>query len=66
MNLTLQNKGSFLTRFLLIGVFLVTLSMPTWAQEKITVSGKILDNTNEPLLNCTPKVGHKTNYYERV
>ena len=49
MNLTLQNKGSFLTRFLLIGVFLVTLSMPTWAQEKITVSGKILDNTNEPL-----------------
>lgn len=49
MNLTLQNKGSFLTRFLLIGVFLLTLSMPTWAQEKITVSGKILDNTNEPL-----------------
>ena len=41
MNLTLQNKGSFLTRFLLIGVFLLTLSMPTWAQEKITVSGKI-------------------------
>ena len=25
-----------------------------------------VSRTSGPILNCTPKVGHKTNYYERV
>ncbi len=42
-----------LTHSLLLGAFLLTLPIGLNAQDRITVSGKVLDNTGEPLVGAS-------------
>ena len=35
-------------------------------EENRLVRTKTFSAHNKPKMNCTPKVGHKTDYYERV
>ena len=42
---------------------LITAS-PDWST--LTCVKQAISRTSGTILNCTPKVGHKTNYYERV
>lgn len=57
-----QSRGfaGLFGRFLLSGVMLLALSFSSLAQEKITVSGKVLDDFNEPLAGTAVLVAGTT------
>ena len=55
-----RSFASLFGRFLLSGVMLLALSFSSLAQEKITVSGKVLDDFNEPLAGTAVLVAGTT------
>ncbi len=52
MNLSI-GKHRFFGRFFMMSLFLCMLIVPALAQDKITVSGFVTDNTNEPLIGAS-------------
>lgn len=54
MNLSITGKNrSFAGRILMVGIFLCMLILPVQAQDKVTLSGYVTDDTNLPLIGAS-------------
>lgn len=53
MNLTSSEKGRGMARFLLVSLLFGLLIFPAWAQDRVTVSGRLTGAAQEPLIGAT-------------
>ena len=53
MNLTSSEKDRGMARFLLMSLLCCLLIFPAWAQERVSVSGRVTGSSKEPLVGAS-------------